>query len=249
MADECAFCPNPADSREHLWAEWIGELLGPRQYTITRTEPDGTSKTWPATKLDLKTWEVCHKCNSGWMSDLESRTRNIVKDMIVQGKPRILEIRDLQTIASLVFIKAVIADRISDVPPFLSRAARFSFRRTLTIPPGTQMWLASLPTSYKGIYKGFYLETPGTTSNDFKAQVFTLAAGHLAVQAAISRWRKRTAGRETNEISLTQHPIWGDVSIAFWPSNGNSIAWPPRKNLLGIEVDEFINRWCRLVRS
>jgi hypothetical protein len=77
MPEQCAFCENPADSREHLWGEWIGKLLGPRQYEIRQVDGNGEPKVFPKVELDVKSWEVCDGCNTGWMSDIENEARHL----------------------------------------------------------------------------------------------------------------------------------------------------------------------------
>lgn len=249
MTDECAFCPNPADSREHLWGEWIGDLWGPRTYEITRHDRHGKVKTFRQNTLNIRSWEVCSGCNNGWMSDFENETKYIAQDLILHGTRRTFGVRDIQIVASLVLIKAIVADRLTaERPPILSAGERRTFARTLTIPTGVQMWLASLPDTRRGIFKNIQIETAGSTARDFHAQIFTFGAGHFVAQCVAARWRKRTANRTRNEILLTQNPVWDEVSVPFWPFR-DAVDWPPRHNLTNILIDEFTNRWTRLVVS
>jgi len=170
MSRQCCFCTSTKLTREHLWGEWIGELLGPRAYTITRLE-NGKRTIFPKYELNLKARFACGPCNSGWMSNVEGKTKQIISDMILKGTPRVLEVRDLAVLAALVFIKSVVANSMDGKIPFLSFGERRTFARTLQVPRGVQMWFGRFPHSMGGVWKSSYIETPGNTARDFKGKL------------------------------------------------------------------------------
>src|ERR1700680_1098249 len=101
MARQCAFCPQAASfTGEHLWSAWIGRELGSRTFRMVHKETDGSTKTWMEPELSSKAKVACEPCNSGWMSRLEKKAKAVIKDMIVQGTRKILQTRDLETIAA-----------------------------------------------------------------------------------------------------------------------------------------------------
>jgi hypothetical protein len=74
VSHQCLFCPNRADSKEHLWPDWILKSLKhrvPIRQNIGKLPAEEFSGP-----LVIKC--VCGKCNSGWMSQLEGRAKPII---------------------------------------------------------------------------------------------------------------------------------------------------------------------------
>jgi hypothetical protein len=251
MAEEsrepCAFCPATANiTGEHIWSAWAGKMFGAKHYTFTRKELDGNVLTWKNQKLNPKGNVVCSECNSGWMNLLEDKTKAVIKDMVVNCTPTTLHDSDIETIAAFGFLKAVIGDHMhSNFPPFYTFEERQSFRRTLSIPNGVQMWLASMPIQ-RGLFKSLSIEAPLGTPRRFALNVFTYGLGHLVIQAAGCRWKKKASRRHAPPPRLTPSIQWSDCSIPFWPNTQTPILWPPNAHLGAGAVDEFVLRWTNL---
>ena len=136
--DGCVFCGARANiTGEHLWSKWFSNMVGPKLYTVIRKDSEGEAKTWKSGKLDSKSKVVCGECNSGWMSELESRTKSVIQDMAVSGQETKLSSREIVTIAQFTYLKAVIADHSHDNRrPFFSFSERKIFQETLELPAG-----------------------------------------------------------------------------------------------------------------
>lgn len=246
----CAFCPETANlTGEHLWSAWIGKGLGKRKYTFTRKEKDGTVRKWHREELDQKSRLVCGNCNSGWMSRLESETKVFLNDMVLNGSPTVLPSRHIALLAAVAFKNTIIADHMHDNrPPFFTIAERRHFARTLTIPPGVQMWLASRAVQ-GGLFKCGYVATKIGAREGFELNHFTYSAGHVVIQVVASRWKKKSRRRHAPPPALAQNQFWDAVSVPFWPSAGSSINWPRQMHLGDEIIDAFIQRWTKLVRG
>jgi len=182
------------------------------------------------------------------MSRTESRTKPIIRDMVTQCSQTTLRACDLATIAAFAFTKAVVADQMHDNrPPFFLLGERRSFSKTLTMPTGVQMWLAST-FGTRGLFKSYHIETPGNTSRDFKLQAFTYGLGYLVIQVVAFRWKKRLFRSQAQELFLEQAAVWDSVSVPFWPSDGTPVNWPPAKRLTDELIDIFVKRWVKLER-
>lgn len=247
MAKQCCFCPTVGNlTLEHLWGAWIGEALRPRRYFFTR-QTVGRPNKFGKDGLDLQTRVACGPCNSGWMSDLENKTKDAVVEMLANGTPKILGVRELATLAALIFTKTVVANAMENTPftPFLSFGERRTFARTLVVPNGVQMWFGRFPGTSKGIWKNSYIETPGSTSRDFKGQIFTFGFGYLFIQAAIVRWKKRASRRTTDQAQLTQSSAWIPACTPFWPT-ATTVVWPPTHDFPYDGINELVNRWTKI---
>lgn len=246
---QCAFCPNGAIelTGEHLWGDWLNDVIPIEKYRMIRTEKDGTVRTWRTNLLNEKFKVVCDRCNSGWMSELESRTKQFASGMVAQCSPVILQPRDVATIAALTLAKAVVAEhRYNHTHPTLSYGERHLFAETLEFPPGVQMWLASRPILH-GIFDNDYLEPPiNTRGGAFKAQVFTYGIGYPVVQLTILRYKSKRRRKYADQLSFRQDHRWEDFSVPLWPSTGAVVSWPPRKHLPNELVEAFIQRWKHL---
>jgi len=244
--DKCAFCGERANlTAEHLWSAWAESLFGPRLYQYVRREFESVT-TWQKNKLDLKAKVVCAECNNRWMSELESATKSVIKDMMLNCAETTLNARDLATIAAFGLTKAIVADHMHTArPPILTFAERQLFARNLTFPRGVQMWLASMEVPH-GVFKSRHAETPSAVSRGFYFQAFTYGIGHFVIQVVICRFKKKSLRRHANQPSLRQHLFWSSRSIAFWPHDGTSLRWPPSLHLSNELVDQFVKRWTRL---
>lgn len=247
MSRECAFCASTDSlTGEHVWSDWAGQILGEREYRFVRRESADIVRTWRSRKLDSKANVVCERCNSGWMSELESKAKSVIRNMVIVGTPTEIASRDLVIITAWVFSKAVVADHMHENrPPFFTLAERRSFANNLALPVSTQVWLAAI-SGARGLFKSHYIETPKNTSRDFEIQAFTYGLGHFVVQITVSKWKHRIFRRQTQPIILQQANVWDSVSIPSWPHSGSAISWPPAKHLSEELVDIFVKRWAKL---
>jgi hypothetical protein len=62
----CLFCPEAANSLEHLWPKWVHER---RDFGPLKHKRGTTDIIIPNPQITVKA--VCRPCNNGWMSKLE----------------------------------------------------------------------------------------------------------------------------------------------------------------------------------
>jgi hypothetical protein len=245
--EQCAFCPAKADDGEHIWPDWFGRLLGPKAYSMIRKELDGSIRQWKSGKLNSKTKVVCGACNHGWMSDVENGTKSVIQRMAVSCEPTTLNTGDIEAVAQFAFLKAVVADHSHDNRrPFFTLAERYHFRKTLEIPAGVQLWLASMPKQH-GVFKSHYAVAPQNLPGRFEINAFTYGLGHLVIQTSTCRWTKKLNRRFAPPPHLTQASEWNPISIVALPVMRDSISWPPSGHM-GLElIDEYAQRWKNVV--
>jgi hypothetical protein len=230
---------------EHLWSDWISKIL-PFRYKVLRVNEEGKPHQFIRRSLDMKAPVVCEPCNSRWMSVLENNhAKPAMKDLILNDKLTSLSPDRLKSIANFAFKSAVIADHMSVPPrrPFFTTAARHSFASTLKIPGGVQMWISSFREGGHGIFRAMYHESPANTARRFELYVLTFGAGYLLFQVVAAKWLG------DRHLLLGPHPFvkqgkfWNKFSIPFWPSDGESIRWPPRKQFDLRWASRFSHQW------
>jgi hypothetical protein len=249
----CAFCPRDADSREHNWSAWIGDLFNSPGYNFHRFDIKNRNlKTWRTLKLDEKSKVVCQNCNNGWMSDLEARAKTAFSEMIRDGSGICLLSRGIALLAAFAFKCAVISD-LSDPrgSPFFSAFERYRFRESLQIPSGVKMWISTFhdPRGRRGVFTSYSTHPNDETFRDLKFNVFTFVAGHLAFQVHSTKWAAlHQQGRALPRLELENH--WNArATTEFWPNDyGFPITWPPPIQITTNLLQQFIYRWSGNLR-
>jgi len=177
------------------------------------------------------------------MSRLENEhAKPAMKDLILNDNLAFLTSDRIKSITSFAFKSAVIADHMS-VPtrePFFSVSARHAFADSLQIPRGVRIWLAAFKEGGHGVFRAIYHPGPANAVRGFELYVFTFGAGFLLFQVVASRW----VGPEPSAaMTATQGGVWNKFSIPIWPSSGDTVTWPAKKQLDLRWANEFAHRW------
>lgn len=109
----CAFCGGGPLTREHVFPRWLVpaiEKLGkPRSATHVTDGPDHVHNVWGTETIDLKARKVCGPCNSGWMSEMEVKTRYTLTPLVLSTKPQTFTETDAVMLATWVTKTALTA--------------------------------------------------------------------------------------------------------------------------------------------
>jgi hypothetical protein len=117
--------------------------------------------------------------------------------------------------------------------------------KTLKIPDGTQMWIASSGSDkFNGVSHSYVFEVGAADGILHRAKFFsfTWSVGYLVIQVLVPRW-KRCSRKYKGLPLLNPHAKWDSVSIRFWPNNGRPVTWNPTCDLSGDSLNVFKNRW------
>jgi hypothetical protein len=223
----CIFCGAPADSKEHLWADWIIKLVALKNYAFRETIMGRPSRVNNAEAIKLPC--VCQTCNNTWMSGLETTAKKFMAKMIV-GKNHHLSRQEQQTLTEWCLKTSMCLDSVEDHELFYTQAERSAFRSTArTIPKTTLVWASRC--NVKGLMSdgnNFDLKSNGARGVD--AATFTMQAGQLVVQAL--SWHM-VAPFEDHAVEFASQPgIWDDLLIPIWPSSKHFRKWPGRKFMI-----------------
>jgi hypothetical protein len=254
----CAFCLRTATlTGEHLWSEWMGDLLPQERYIFARQfagEP--MLQTWESKEMNAKAKVVCENCNNGWMSDLENEhAKPAMRNLILSDSPVRLGPERIYSITVFAYKAAVIGHlmqrNVSVFFPasvFTSRNLR-RFADKLAIPSGIQVWVGciGIEDPRNGVFRMRYSKTPSAAANGLKLYICTFGLGRFVLQIVASEW---TNGRQ-RRLSfpmLTQNPVWNDYTFQVrpMPPRGLFVDWPPVQHISGDRMDEFSDRWKRI---
>jgi hypothetical protein len=75
---QCIFCPSPANTKEHVWPEWVLAVIDqdrPFRFELG-SDPEFVFSG------EFKIRCVCGTCNHGWMSRLENEVKPFLEPML-----------------------------------------------------------------------------------------------------------------------------------------------------------------------
>ena len=242
MAKQCLFCPLPVDSAEHIWSDWILQDLKPTQPIHIRIGK--TTAKW-VDNPEVKINRVCHRCNSTWMSDLESQTQPQIRAMM-HGDSIVLSAAQQRSLTRWAVLKSMVIDGSSAKrTPFYSQDERNALKSPSSfIPTGTRTWIGRL--SLKAFHAGL-TDTFGEIDRipeAFHGCVTTIIVGHLVVQVITMHVLPMFA---TFHLRPQYKPGAWDVSLVeIWPVFGEA-RWPPPFSFVlegtTHHIRGVINRW------
>jgi hypothetical protein len=246
---ECAFCTHPADSREHIFSDWMLEMLPPKQrYIFTeRVVKRDEYISYPGNKIKIKAKVVCTTCNNGWMSDLEGLCQTAMAHLLFNELPTVLRADALTSIAKFAFKTLVIANHkgLATVP-FFPFSIRRDFRLHGKIPEGIQVWMATrkiIAGKNYGFWKSSHGQTDEHSLHRFAMYGCTWNFQNIVLQILATRWQDETRRNSIPPLMFPQDENWEKASVRIWPLPFESIQWPPLFYLGNDTLPEYRDRW------
>ena len=235
---QCLFCDNPANSKEHVWPDWILKSLRVREPIRIKL---GKSDELLVPNSEQQIKAVCKPCNNGWMSALEQSNMPLIGNLIHDVAFSMNGFQQLQ-VAKWAVKMAMVSDFTgrSSRELFFDQAEREQLRVASNLPYRTTVSLARyrLP-SHIGLW--------GTDSwcldKSIHAFVATVLVGHLAMQVVTLRCTEQWDGVDVT-VKTADAPgkrPWPQMLTEVWPTKV-SAQWPPNTSFK--DTAEF----SRLVR-
>ncbi len=221
----CLFCSNKANSKEHVWPQWIIDRLRP-QLPIRHVIGDTTPRLINSPALTSKC--VCGKCNQGWMHDLEEESKPtlgcLMKDMtlLLDHAQQIIIAR--WTAKTAIVMESVRGRKHNN---FYNKSEREQLRSNSSIPAGTDIWIGRYSKSSFGFDAGGFQVHAGESSPVVaNGGVTTMIIGHLAIQiATIHFTQQKNHGLPITLTNVRKGP-WSNLLIPIWPLK-QIAQWPP----------------------
>lgn len=252
----CMFCGRPGVTKQHMWPDWIGSIIvregTNHTQSITRfnhvipgyavVTPDIQLKRGPAGSRKIR--KVCGKCNSGWMSVLETQAKPalaaMIRDEEVEISPEIQ--RRLSAWAAMTAIVAECTDPPTQAVPPHDRAVLMGASAP---PEHWRIWFGRYRgREWKQRYRhiGMLAATSRTEALAHagvpNTQTSTFVVGHMLVFISSSTLLEP----DTDLV-----PALASKLIRVWPISDDTVAWPPVHVLGDEEVnwlsDDIALRW------
>jgi len=142
----CVFCGADSVTREHVWAKWLKKLTaypaGRYRFGLSGVPSSLTDFQAPAFSHTVR--RVCRKCNTGWMSDLETATELLVTTMFA-GERAVLATSEQDTLSRWMYKTALVVALLNDeheatqVDPLHYRDLAHG-----VMPANTTIWLGNM---------------------------------------------------------------------------------------------------------
>ena len=230
----CIFCEqtDSEPSKEDVIPKWIArEFPGRRKSSfVARTGAFGDAN-WPTHEFDTVghfgwvTTGPCKRCNNGWMSELETLVRPILRPLM-HGQKCTLSSADLTVLARWVFKTTLMWEYMRyESGRFFTRRHRRTFFQSRAIPDDTFIWATRyVGTSATHSFGGpLILPLPDTS-----AEVRGYAATHAVGQVALQILCFRNPGNLDATIRIP--PRHTNHSKPVWPMPFGW-SWPPPRVL------------------
>lgn len=229
---QCIFCDHTANSREHIFPDWINTIFPPGkigpvdaiQVQVVTGQPEAsTHHTYAANKLAQQTAKiVCCCCNGGWMSTMEGRARQLLEQSIL-GHATTFNLEEQIFIAGWAVKTAMLGETIMKYQDSFTEADRRLVRKEQRPPLPAMVFLAV----YGGPNVGTaYFRSLGQVTKDGSPftdlYVHTIQVGRLVLQV---RGYPSLALSQNVALTRVSEPRYNEIPI-FPPVE--SCRWPPK---------------------
>ncbi len=247
---KCAFCTRPADSREHIFSDWMLEMLprGERYVFNERNVKTGEYVSYKGRRVKLTAKVVCTSCNNHWMSDLENDVAKPAMQNLLMGEHSAnLDSTARRWIAVFAFKTLILANhKDSRTTPFYGSADRVRFRKELAIPNGVQVWMATravIPGKYYGVWKSASGLSDQASPHGFATYICTWNFQNLVLQIVAMKWKDKRRKKTIPVGTLVQNEDWRGISLPIWPITDDAIKWPAAVRLADEAFTAFRDRF------
>lgn len=191
--------------------------------------------------INKKVRAVCGRCNSGWMSGVETEAIRPLKRLMF-GERHVISPPEQLALVHWVLLKLFVSEFNKPVSPSFTAATRRAFMQTRAIPanlfigamaydggepPGHGKWCAAL--SRQAIWIGDEDQSPEILAND-AMQRNTVSATFGVGFAAFHIYHSYALA-----VTPGSNPIF---ARDLWPCAGVSLNWPPHQIMTTDELDE-----------
>jgi hypothetical protein len=234
VARTCAFCGHPADSREHLFADWLDKALPSDEQMLhfRQLGTDGTTRhEWSRRPFRDKVRFVCSGCNSGWMSDLEKAAAPLLRDPIT--RTRCAFTTPQQQVLATWAVKTSLVFQASPTDDPIAPHEHFAHLRERRSPPHQiTVWRGSHYRARDGAANSVFLQRPLRFDPEDErfdeAQIRSAGSGYLNFLAVGGISFLLVGHHFANRISVDYRGHLAEALIRIWPYSAPIVAWPPR---------------------
>ncbi len=219
----CIFCGQTASKKgEHFWPAWASDYLPSSKMRVRSKVKDGELEKFihqPGSPKTIQIRAVCSTCNSTWMSQIEERTKPILKSILVDQRPITISLQGQIELATWVALKLIVADRSYPEDAIFSDQECKNFANDKLPPDGLSIsiyWHTGPFGAVNQYNRNHYkLLSKTDTKVLHHCTNFTFVFG----EAFFRGWVERgPLGRKVRHVGLCNVPIWPpSIEPVYWP--------------------------------
>jgi hypothetical protein len=206
---------------------------------------DAAFRPWHTYRLDLQVRMACRFCNNGWMSDLETKVRPVVKSMI-RGDARVpILFRDQVAVTRWAVKTAMVVEFLQKPQTRYFTPSERRSVMTDSVPSrslGVFVWLGRYASKNDGLHG---LATTMLQADPLsRAHLSTFALGQFVIQVLVER------GAAGQFERLPVRPgLWHRMLYQIWPpspileASGTLLFWPPPISISAGVFDALFDRF------
>ncbi|HEY6778860.1 MAG TPA: hypothetical protein VI122_20325 [Thermoleophilaceae bacterium] len=230
-AGRCIFCGGGPLTGEHLLPCWLQHVL-PSDDPVVQFRQIGKDETdrheWPKKPFREKTNFACKRCNNGWMSDLEARSRPVLEPAI-RHEPCTLTERDQAIAAAWAFKTCLVFQATQSTAGPIAPPAHFlHIRRNRRPPPQAAIWIGSHYRALHDPVNSVYVQRALTLEPLDDKQEEDRNSGYLCFLAVGAVSFVVVAHRSRNRAQFTYEGPFDQAIDQLWPNPEQTRGWPPR---------------------
>jgi hypothetical protein len=143
MARACVFCGAEANSKEHAFPAWLNKIGTPRT-KVTNTRETG-AVAWDAGGFDHTVRQICASCNMGWLSQLESTSKDLVTALVLNDRACALSPTEQIKLSTWLYKTGIMLALVyPETDHYVARADYRYFFEKQKPPDGTTIFIAGL---------------------------------------------------------------------------------------------------------
>ena len=242
MAKQCLFCASEANSKEHLWSDWILKRLGTQPTRIKMGK--ARASTVPHSVIEVRC--VCIPCNGGWMSDLESENIPII-GRLMENTATPLDAAQQTSLALWAVMKAMVLDGVNakNRGHFFARNECETLRLQRRIPDKTVLQIgAYVRSGYSADGTIVWFDFPNAPKAA-KASVSTFVIGHLVIQGVTVHHEPEHENAPVQGVAIGNGE-WDKLLVRICPIGTQPVTWPPQATFTNSgpsSIATLQNRW------
>lgn len=241
----CIFCGNSPTTKEHIWADWLGDYIPKTilNYSATQTRLNAdrtivtTKRRWAGDPRGRRLQIVCGPCNNRWMSRLQEAAKPILVPLL-SGKAVHLSQSHQATLAAWCAMATICAEYFYPETAAVSVTQRRWLFNTHTAPDGFRIWIGDFKrnewkphwghsslriseTEHEGM-QGWALRPDGSPRPNTQTTMFIVGRLFIIVFSC-----------PFPEILNMQDIVWPvDTRLSqIWPPRYSFLTWPPADTL------------------
>jgi hypothetical protein len=240
----CLFCGDrPADTNEHVIADWIPKYMGLQEIVIerpSRTKVERRWKTKASFELKLK---ICDRCNSTWSSRLENQVKPILLPMLKGFTSTKISGEDVQVLTRWLWKIAMLHEHMDQVvsPKTFTPSDRWDLMNGT--PPEGMAWLgrfadmADVQLRSNRLVFGCPPDVRPPTG-----MVHTMTLGNVAAQLLLLRDVPLN-----HVVALPNDALAGGLAARLQPFEGgfDYTPWPPPFAFMQLGIEQWHDRLAR----